>query len=72
MPIPQSVGRLVCQFIAQMSKPRKTANPGVNLYSCHLLTFIHFHQPLFIINFHPFMQAFIKKYIHQNCSFIHS
>ena len=81
MPVPQSVGWLVCQSIAQMSKPRKTANPDVNLYSCNLPTFIHFHSPSFTsihlhsfsftFYFHPFMQAFIKN-VHSSKTFINA
>ena len=49
----------------------KTSDPGVNLYSCNLpnfihfhplsFTFIHFHSPSFIFNFHPTMKTFIKN-----------
>ena len=68
MPVPQLVGRLVCQSIAQMSKPRKTTDPGVNLSSCHLPTFVHFHSPSFtLIHF----QAIIKN-VHSSKTFIHT
>ena len=68
--LPQLVGWLVCQFIAQMSKPRKSANPGVNLYSCHLLTFIHFH--LFFIHLYS-LSIFIHSCKHSSkCSYINN
>ena len=61
-----SVGLSIC-----LAKPRITADPGVVLHLCNLLTFIHFHLlsftflPFhsfsFTFNFHPFMHAFIKN-----------
>ena len=75
-----SLGWLDCQSIAQMSKSRKTANPGVLLYSCNLPTFIHFHllsfkfihlhSLSFTSNFHPFMHAFMKN-VNSQKTFIH-
>ena len=60
-------------------KPLKTSDPGVNLYSCNLPTFIHFHPLSFtFIHFHSF-SIFIhpwkhssKMFIHQKRSSIHS
>ena len=77
MPVPQSVCRLVCQSIMLMSKPRKTADPGVNLCSCNLSTFTHFHSPSFTsILLHSFsfifyFQAFIKN-VHSSKTFINA
>ena len=60
MHVPQSVRRLLCQSNAQMSKTRKTSDPGVNLYSFNLPTFIQFHPLSFtFIHFHSLSFTFI-------------
>ena len=61
-----SLSWLVCQSIAQMSKPRITVDPGVNLNACNLPTFIHYHSLSFtFIHFHSFPFTFIC--VHQKC-----